>query len=206
MSVVDTASNTLTSTISGLSLAQNVSARPLPPGIVVPDVVGDTQSTATNAIVAAGLALGSVTHQTSSAVAPGSVISQLPAGGELAGANAAVGLVLSSGVSVPNVVGTTQAAATSAITSAGLTVGTLSQQSDPTVAAGSVLSESPTAGTNVAGGSAVNLVVSTGAGGGSGSGYGGGGGGAMDWLTLAVMLGFLFVPMSAYRKPTGRGR
>src|SRR5205807_2697546 len=66
-------------------------------------------------------------------------------------------------VPVPNVVGQTQAAATSAITSAGLTVGTVTQQSSTTVASGNVIGESPAAGTSVAKGSAVNLVVSSGA-------------------------------------------
>src|SRR5207244_12644851 len=66
-------------------------------------------------------------------------------------------------VAVPNVVGQTQAAATSAITSAGLTAGTVTQQSSTTVASGSVISESPAAGTSVASASAVNLVVSSGA-------------------------------------------
>jgi RHS repeat-associated protein len=76
-----------------------------------------------------------------------------------------VNLVVSSGppqVAVPNVVGQTQAAATTAITGAGLVVGTVTQQSSNTVAAGNVISESPTAGTLVNVGSAVNLVVSSG--------------------------------------------
>ena len=66
-------------------------------------------------------------------------------------------------VPVPNVVGQTQAAATSALTSAGLTAGTVTQQSSTTVASGNVISESPAAGTSVASASAVNLVVSSGA-------------------------------------------
>src|SRR5213080_3751285 len=66
-------------------------------------------------------------------------------------------------VPVPNVVGQTQTAATSALTSAGLTAGTVTQQSSTTVPSGSVISESPAAGTSVASASAVNLVVSSGA-------------------------------------------
>src|SRR5438132_1531789 len=66
-------------------------------------------------------------------------------------------------VPVPTVVGQTQAAATSAISAAALTVGTVTQQSSTTVASGNVISESPAAGTSVASGSAVNLVVSSGA-------------------------------------------
>jgi CubicO group peptidase (beta-lactamase class C family) len=62
-------------------------------------------------------------------------------------------------VSVPAVVGLTQAAATTAITTAGLVVGTVTSQSSATVPVGSVISQSPAAGTVVTGGSAVNLVV-----------------------------------------------
>ena len=65
-------------------------------------------------------------------------------------------------VSVPNVVGLTQAAATASITSAGLTLGTVTTQSSSTVASGSVISQNPSAGTSVTSGSAVNLVVSSG--------------------------------------------
>ena len=65
-----------------------------------------------------------------------------------------------SGLVVPNVVGLTEAAATSAITGAGLVLGTVTQQSSSTVAIGNVISESPTAGTAVNGGSRVNLTVS----------------------------------------------
>jgi hypothetical protein len=65
-------------------------------------------------------------------------------------------------VAVPNVVGQTQAAATSAITGAGLLVGTVSTASSGTVAAGSVIGSNPVAGSQVNPGSAVNLVVSSG--------------------------------------------
>ena len=70
-------------------------------------------------------------------------------------------------VTVPNVVGDTQAAATTAITGAGLTVGTVTTQTSTTVPTGEVISESPVASTNVASGSAVGIVVSSGPGGGS---------------------------------------
>src|ERR1700678_4053576 len=64
--------------------------------------------------------------------------------------------------SVPNVVGDTQAAAGTAITGAGLTVGAVTQTSSATVASGDVISETPAAGTSAASGSSVALVVSTG--------------------------------------------
>jgi hypothetical protein len=66
-------------------------------------------------------------------------------------------------VAVPNVVGLTQTAATTAITGAGLLVGTVTTAPSSTVPSGSVISETPTAGTEVDVGSAVNLVVSAGA-------------------------------------------
>lgn len=63
---------------------------------------------------------------------------------------------------VPNVVGDTQAAATVAITGAGLTVGTVTQASSTAVASGDVISESPASGASVASGSAVALTISSG--------------------------------------------
>src|SRR5438270_1554931 len=96
--------------------------------------------------------------QSSTTVASGNVISESPTAGTKVASGSAVSLVVSSGpaqVAVPNVVGQMQAAATSAITGAGLTVGAVTQQSSSTVASGSVISESPTAGTMVASGSAV---------------------------------------------------
>src|SRR5947208_8541615 len=96
-------------------------------------------------------------------------------------------------VPVPNVVGQTQATATSAITGAGLTRGAVAHQSSSLVASGSVISESPAAGADVVRGSAVNLVVSTGGGITSGGGIssGGGGGGPFDAFTLAALLSYL---------------
>lgn len=65
-------------------------------------------------------------------------------------------------ISVPNVVGQVQAAATAAITAAQLVVGPISSASNATVPAGTITSQTPTAGTSAAQGSAVSLVVSTG--------------------------------------------
>jgi hypothetical protein len=62
---------------------------------------------------------------------------------------------------VPNVVGMTQAAASAAITGAGLTV-SLTNEYNNTVAAGLVISQNPVGGTTVNIGSSVNLVISLG--------------------------------------------
>lgn len=64
---------------------------------------------------------------------------------------------------VPDVVGQTQAAATSAITGAGLVIGTVTTATSASVPAGTVISQSPAAGMSAQLNSAVNLVVSSGA-------------------------------------------
>jgi hypothetical protein len=83
-------------------------------------------------------------------------------GGASVAAGSAVSLVVSGGpaaATVPNVVNLTQAAASSAISAAGLTVGTVTTATSYVVAAGNVVSESPAAGTSVVTGSAVALVI-----------------------------------------------
>jgi uncharacterized protein (TIGR03437 family) len=135
-----------------------------PPQVTVPNVAGMTQAVAATAIQAAGLAVGSVTMQSSTTVAAGRVISQNPAAGAQVAQGASVSLVVSSGppTTVPNVVGLAQAAATMAIQNAGLALGTVTNQASATISSGSVISQNPTAGTQVAAGSTVTLVVSTG--------------------------------------------
>src|SRR5271166_2835028 len=159
-----------TPSISGNTAATyafvGLALKPVAAQVSVPNVVGMTQTTASTNITSAGLVLGTVTMQTSSTVAAGSVISESPAAGTLVGSGSAVSLGVSSGatqVSVPNVVGMTQATATTTITGQGLVLGTVTMQTSSTVAAGSVISESPAAGTLVGSGSAVSLVVSSGA-------------------------------------------
>jgi VWFA-related protein len=172
-----------------------VSTGPAPPPgptmVTVPNVANQTQAAATAAILGAQLVLGTVSQQSSTTVAAGSVISQSPAAGSSLATGSAVSLVVSTGpVAVPNVVNQTQTAATTALTGAGLALGAVSQTSSATVPSGSVISQNPAAGTSVAAGSAVALVVST------GpvpppppppSGGGGGGGGSMGLGGLALL-------------------
>jgi hypothetical protein len=65
-------------------------------------------------------------------------------------------------VTVPNVVGQTEAAARSAITAAQLAVGTVSRAAHATVPSGITISQNPGAGASVPQSSSVNFVVSTG--------------------------------------------
>jgi serine/threonine-protein kinase len=98
-------------------------------------------------------------------VATGKVISQDPAGGSSVAQDSPVNLVISSGpqvVTVPNVERLTQDEATTAITAAKLTLGTVTQQASNTVATGNVISQDPANGSSLAQGSPMNLVISSG--------------------------------------------
>jgi len=71
---------------------------PLPPAVVlVPTVVGQTQSTAQSMITSALLVVGTITQAYSDTVASGRVISQNPAGGSVANVGSAVNLTISKG-------------------------------------------------------------------------------------------------------------
>ncbi|HAJ91698.1 MAG TPA: hypothetical protein DCO71_03600, partial [Gammaproteobacteria bacterium] len=136
-----------------------------------PDVVGDTLAVATGKITAANLVVGNKSNQSDPNVPAGSVISQNPAAGATANEGDAVDLVISTGpatvpTTVPDVVGDTLAVATGKITAANLVVGNKSNQSDPNVPAGSVISQNPAAGATANEGDAVDLVISTGPSGG----------------------------------------
>lgn len=130
----------------------------------VPAVVGLTEAAATAQITAASLAVGVVAGQFSDTIPQGQVMGQNPAGGTPAAPGTLVSLVISMGVpiTVPNVTGQAQSAAASAISSAGLTVGTVTEQFSDTVPEGQVISQTPAAGAQAAAGSAVNLTVSKG--------------------------------------------
>lgn len=129
--------------------------------IAVPGVTGLTQADAETAITNAGLTVGTVTTASSNTVAAGSVISQTPAGGTEVTTGSSVDLVVSSGpalVTVPSVVGLTYSTATANINAAGLTVGSVSTVLTRR-SCGVVRSQTPSGGTNVQAGSAVDLVV-----------------------------------------------
>ncbi len=66
------------------------------------------------------------------------------------------------GATIPNVVGMTEAAAATALTDAGLTVGAVGSEYSSSEPAGSVIGESPAAGMQANLGSAVALMISTG--------------------------------------------
>jgi beta-lactam-binding protein with PASTA domain len=127
----------------------------------VPDVVGDTDTAARAAIAAASLIVGTVTSI--SGGTPGVVAAQSPVGGTPVSSGSAVDLVEYEGDVVPNIIDTSLAVvAPGILAAAGLVVGIVSYQASGVIIAGNVISQSPTAGSFVSAGSAVNLVVSSG--------------------------------------------
>ena len=133
------------------------------PTVTVPDVVGMLQTDAETAIAGAGLTVGAVTFEFDDAIPQGNVISQNPAGDTTAPEESGVDLMVSRGpgVLVPDVVNLDQPDAEAAIASAGLTASIILEYSD-TIAEGSVILQSPAAGTRVEEGSSVQLAVSKG--------------------------------------------
>jgi len=135
------------------------------PTVSVPNVVGMTQNAATTAITGASLSVGGTSTASSTTVASGRVISQNPTGGMSVTTGTPVSLVISTGpptANVPNVVGMTQIAAQSAITTNGFAVGAITNANSGTVTAGSVISQTPAGGTSATLGSNIALVVSLG--------------------------------------------
>ena len=133
--------------------------------ITVPDIVGLPQAVAEQAIAAASLAVGTVGSMNNETVPAGFVISQDPSAGTPAVEGSAVNFVVSLGpvlVTVPDVVGLGQAEAEAALTALQLVPGSIIDQESETVPAGSVISQNPPAGTSVARGTAIDLVVSLG--------------------------------------------
>jgi beta-lactam-binding protein with PASTA domain len=147
----------------------------------VPSVVGLSQANATAAIVAADLVVGTVTMASSNTVPAGNVISQTPAAGSSVNEGSTVNLTVSTGpeqVTVPSVVGLSQADATEAIDAAGLVVGNVTYVESEEVAAGQVNEQVPAGGTMLTRGSSVDLVIAE---------EPDGGGGSSDfWMLLAL--------------------
>jgi probable HAF family extracellular repeat protein len=160
------AQNPAGGTLVALNSAINVVLSSGPPYILVPNVVSMLERTGTTTVVKSGLSLGMVTVQSSATVAFGGIISQSPLAGTSVVRGSSVDFVVSSGSAslllVPNVVGMMQSVATTSITGATLVLGTVTIQSSSTVAAGLVISQSPSSGTSVNSGTPVNMVISSG--------------------------------------------
>ena len=132
-------------------------------GVIVPNLVGLTTDAADAALTNAGLT-AAVTSAYSDTVAAGVVISQNPGSGAKVNPGSVVSYVVSKGaqnVSVPSLTGSTEAAAITALTTAGLKGNFLgytpsSQERD------TVVSQNPAAGQSVAPGTTISYYLSAG--------------------------------------------
>jgi serine/threonine-protein kinase len=134
-----------------------------PAKVAVPNVVGEAASNAEAKLLALGFNVS--TNYQSANAAQGTVVGESPHGGTQAGKGSTVVLTVSNGpakVAVPNVVDESLATASNKLGVAGLSVGTVTDQPSATVPQGDVISTSPSAGTQVAPNSSVDMVVSSG--------------------------------------------
>ena len=146
---------------AGSAVSYVVSAGPAP--VAVPDLVGLAADEAEAALEDAGLT-GEASEAFDATVPAGTVVCQEPAPDTELAAGSAVSYVVSAGpapVAVPDLVGLQQDEATSALGSASLAVGTISNAVDD-AAVGEVIAQDPLSGTEVPPGSSIDLVVSAG--------------------------------------------
>ena len=132
--------------------------------IAVPDVAGENQTAATQALQVAGLQLGQVSNEATKAPV-GSIVAQSPAAGAKVAKGSAVNLTISSGpskVEVPKLKGMTRDEAEKALSKAGLK-SVQTAEYDSYVAKESVIDQLPAAGDKVAPGSTVGVLLSLGA-------------------------------------------
>jgi len=131
--------------------------------VALANVVNQLQANAIATLAGQGLGVALATAN-SGTIAAGRVISQTPVAGTQVNVGSTIGLVISLGpvtVVVPNVVGSTQAGATTALTGLGLTVSTTTASSN-TVPFGNVIQQTPIAGATAIVPSNVALVISAG--------------------------------------------
>jgi beta-lactam-binding protein with PASTA domain len=136
---------------------------PVPEGIPVPDVAGQTAADAQAAIEGVGL-VAALEDTSSDDVETGLVTETSPAAGTEVEAGSTVTVFVSTGpatVAVPDVVGQVAANAQAALEGEGFVVTTTEVPSDE-VEEGLVIATNPTAGIEVAPGTTVDMAVSTG--------------------------------------------
>ncbi|PVV17345.1 MAG: hypothetical protein B6D78_18935 [gamma proteobacterium symbiont of Ctena orbiculata] len=149
---------------SGNTGSQTFSINVQPP-VTVPNLLGSTQTVASDALDSSGLAVGNITESFSLTVPAGQVLSQSITGGSESAAGAMIDYVVSLGpppIFVPNLENLSVAVAETELVDLGLVLGNVSFINDQEIPRGLILSQSITQGTDVAIGTAVDLVVSGG--------------------------------------------
>ena len=136
-----------------------------PSKVKVVNVIGMTEALAKTTLKDSNLSIGQVSSDYSDSVAEGSVIRQSPEAGSQAVKGTAVDLVISKGqrkMTVPDVTGRGYGEAEALLREHGLEVGKVNREYSNSVGADVVLSQEIGAGTEVAAGTRVNLVLSQG--------------------------------------------
>ncbi len=133
--------------------------------VAIPSLVGLTESQATSTLAGLGLKADVVATQFSEDTKKGLIISTNPGGGGKVRVHGTVHLVLSGGperITIPSVAGLSPDAASSAIKSAGLQVGTITEDYSNLITKGEVIGTVPDSSTPVKKGSLINIVTSLG--------------------------------------------
>jgi beta-lactam-binding protein with PASTA domain len=149
--------------VPGTAIGLVISKGPQP--TTVPNIVDATQTTAQALLESVGLAIGTVALAYSATVPTGNVMNQSPGAGTATHYGQTVDITVSQGarpVTVPDVVGTAEAAARIALSLSGLSTGTVSMACSEGVPMGTVISQHPAADTSVPPGTSVVLTVSLG--------------------------------------------
>jgi beta-lactam-binding protein with PASTA domain/predicted Ser/Thr protein kinase len=139
-------------------------ARQTPEQVAVPNLLGLTDAVAKDTLSRAQLR-AQVENKASGTVPKGQVLGQNPPQGTLVALQSTVTVDVSAGpdsAAVPNVVGFTQDAATTALRSAGFTVGTIQQVDDNAQQKGNVLGTDPAVGAVTPFSTPITLKVATG--------------------------------------------
>lgn len=132
--------------------------------VSVPNIVNMQQAAAKKLVESDGLKF-TVAETKPSDKAKGTVLESFPSAGTSVNSGSEVRVNISAGPdqkTVPTIEGLDLATAKQQITDAGLTVGTITNQSSDSVPSGNIISQSLSDGANVDPGTADNLVVSTG--------------------------------------------
>lgn len=133
--------------------------------VEVPDLAGLNRYDASNTLATANLEIGTQDEVWNDEVPRGEIMKQSPAAGTTARKGSTVSVTVSSGpsiVEVPNLFGKYRNRADEMRGAANLEVDSMTEASSWIVHEGKIIKQSPEAGTKVASGSSVSLVVSTG--------------------------------------------
>ena len=134
--------------------------------VSVPNVTGKSRSEAEKILRNEELVVGGVTADYAPNIPEGSVISQNPVVGSKEPRGTKINLVISLGpeplLTVPDLKGKSQSEAEKIIRIAGLEVGGVTENYDPNIPEGSVISQNPVVGSKEPRGTKINLVISLG--------------------------------------------